>query len=193
MDQAAYASFEVWGIALMGHLHAFKQYPSVLEKFFKRTGISANADPEALKAQWVPMAAWWQLTHEIVEEVGANTAYQVGRKIAEGAPLPPEVDSVAGALMGVDISYHMHHRKDGVIMFDPATGTLLDGIGHYHCQLEEGKTSAKMTCDNPYSCDLDRGILAGFAARFEAAVSVSHVDSGCRKKGDKACVYLIQW
>ena len=71
--------------------------------------------------------------------------------------------------------------------------TMLDGIGHYACEIQPGGSSAHVTCDNPYPCDLDRGIIAGFAARFEPAVAVSHATSACRTKGDGACVYLVQW
>ena len=177
----------------MAYAHAFRQYPTVLEKYFSKLGISGNLDPEVLKSQYVPMTAWVKSTHDIVDEVGASTVYSIGKKIPDTAPLPPGTDDIKAVLMGVDISFHMHHRKDGVVMFDPATGTMLEGIGHYHCELQGGGTSAHLTCDNPYPCDLDRGIIAGFAARFEPAVSVSHATSACRKKGDNACVYLVQW
>jgi hypothetical protein len=193
MTTNAYTNFDVWGVSLLGHVHAFKQYPTVLEKLLERTGITTKLDPETLATYWIPMPAWIQLTHGVAAEVGASTAYSIGRKIAEAAPLPPEIDSITAVLMGVDVSYHMHHRKDGVVMFDPATGSLLEGIGHYRCELQEGNTAATMTCDNPYSCDLDRGILAGFAGRFEPAVSVTHSGDGCRKKGDEACIYFVQW
>ncbi len=193
MDSSAYANFDVWGVSLLGHVHAFKQYPTVLDKLLKRIGITTNLDPEVLKNHWIPMPLWWQLQHELVAEVGASTSYSAGRKIAEAAPLPPEIDNIQAVLSAVDASYHMHHRREGKVMFDPATGAMLDGIGHYHCELHQGQTSATMTLDNPYSCDLDRGILAGFGARFEPAVSVTHMEGGCRKKGDKACQYLVQW
>lgn len=193
MDTSAYENFDVWGVPLLAYVHAFKQYPTVLEKYFTKLGISGNLDPEALRTQYVQMAAWLQSTHEIVDEVGASTVYSVGKKIPDTAPLPPGTNDIKAVLNGIDISFHMHHRKDGVVMFDPATGTMLEGIGHYRCELNEDGTSATMTCDNPYPCDFDRGILAGFAARFEPAVSVSHAGTACRKKGDAACVYLVQW
>lgn len=191
MAEAPY--YDVWGVPLLAYAHAFRQYPTVLEKYFSKLGITGNLDPEALKSQYVPMTAWVKSTHEIVEEVGASTVYSIGKKIPDTAPLPPGTDDIKAVLVGVDISFHMHHRKDGVVMFDPQTGTMLDGIGHYHCELHEGGNTAHLTCDNPYPCDLDRGILSGFAARFEPAVSVSHATSACRKKGDSACVYLVQW
>ncbi len=44
-----------------------------------------------------------------------------------------------------------------------------------------------MTCDDPYPCDFDMGILHGFAARFSQdalLVRVKHGEGGCRKRGD---------
>lgn len=193
MDESALAGYDVWGVPLLAYVFAFRQYPSVLEKYFARLGISGTLDHEHLKTRYIPMSGWVKSTHEIVEEVGASTAYSIGKKIPDTAPLPPGTEDIKAVLMGVDISFHIHHRKDGVVMFDAETGTMLEGIGHYRCDLLEGGTSATMTCDNPYPCDLDRGILAGFAGRFEPAVSVSHATSACRKKGDSACVYLVQW
>lgn len=194
MSFTRYANYDVWGLALLAYIGAFRQYPSVLDKYFKtRMGIDLDADPDSLKAIYVPMDKWLDVTHALVEEVGSNSVYTVGKRIAEASPLPPGIDDVAQVLFGIEMAYHMHHRKDGVAMLDPATGIKLDGLGHYACEILEGGTSAQMTCDNPYPCDLDRGIIAGFTARFQTAVSVSHATTACRKKGDKACVYLVQW
>jgi hypothetical protein len=70
---------------------------------------------------------------------------------------------------------------------------MLDGIGSYRYDGLMNESAATLYSDNPYPCDLDRGITAGFVARFEPSVSVTHHDDACRKKGDTACTYLIQW
>jgi hypothetical protein len=193
MDLTSYEKFEAWGVALLAYVNAFKQYPTVLEKYFKRLGFGVDLDPEVLKTTWVPMAEWIRVTHDLVDEVGSSTVYNIGKRISERAMVPPEVDSATAVLMGMDFAFHMNHRQDGVVMFDPQTGVMLDGIGHYRCELQADGSSATMACDNPYPCDMDRGLLNGFAARFEPAVSVAHQSSACRKKGDSTCVYLIQW
>ena len=185
--------YDVWGVPLLAYAHAFRQYPTIMEKYFHKLGMAGALDPNELKSQYVPMDAWIASTHAIVQEVGASTVYTIGKKITDTAPLPPGVDDIKAVLMGIDASYHVHHRRDGVVMFDMETGTMLDGIGHYKCELQPNENKAHVTCDNPYPCDLDRGIIAGFAARFEPAVAVSHATSACRSKGDGACVYLVEW
>ncbi|NUO48687.1 MAG: hypothetical protein HOV80_07510 [Polyangiaceae bacterium] len=193
MDLTPYEKCDAWGMALLAYANAFKQYPTVLEKYFKRLGATFALDPAVLQDTWVPMAEWIKVTHDIVDEVGASTVYAIGKKISETAQVPPDVNSAAAVLMGMDFAFHMNHRKDGVIMFNPQNGQMIDGIGHYVCELQEGGSSATMACSDPYPCDMDRGLLNGFAARFEPAVSVSHQSTTCRKKGDSTCVYLIQW
>jgi hypothetical protein len=193
MDLSRFQPFDAWAMQLLAYKNAFKQYPTVLEKYFKRLSATMELDPEVLKDKWVAMGEWIAVTHEMVEEVGPSTVYAVGKKITETAMIPPEVNSAQAVLMGMDIAFHMNHRKNGVVMFDPATGAMLDGIGNYRCELGDDGSSATMTCYTPYPCDMDRGILAGFTSRFEPAVSVAHASSACRKKGDAACTYLVQW
>ena len=50
-----------------------------------------------------------------------------------------------------------------------------------------------MTCDGPYHCDFDRGILIGLGARFGTKTHVSHADGGCRKHGAARCTSMIRW
>ena len=178
---------------LIAFRNAFQAYPTLWDKYAERLNATGDLDPEALKTTWVSMPDWIAITHEMVADVGPSTVYTIGKKITERAMVPPEIDSAAAVLMGMDVAFHMNHRREGVVMFDPQTGTMLDGIGHYQCELHADGNAATMTCSTPYPCEMDRGILAGFASRFEPAVSVSHASSTCRKKGDPSCVYLVQW
>lgn len=55
-----------------------------------------------------------------------------------------------------------------------------------------------MTCDNPYPCDFDHGIISAMARRFQPkdslVVHVEHMDSEpCRKQGADSCSYLVEW
>ncbi|NUO48688.1 MAG: hypothetical protein HOV80_07515, partial [Polyangiaceae bacterium] len=142
MEFGHYAKYDVWGLALLAYIGAFRQYPTVLDKYFKnRMGIDLDADPESLKAIYVPMDKWLDVTHALVEEVGANSVYSVGKRIAEASPLPPGIDEVTQVLFGIEMAYHMHHRKEGVAMLDTTTGVKLDGLGHYACEILEGGAS----------------------------------------------------
>ena len=82
-------------------------------------------------------------------------------------------------------------------MFDPSSGDMLEGIGHYGYE-KAGETSAVMTCGNPYPCDFDRGIIDAMARAFKPAdslfIKVRHDDTQpCRKNGADACTYRVQW
>src|SRR5262249_48864316 len=143
--------------------------------------------------KWYPMSTWVNAMHAIVEEVGPTTAFMVGRRVPEFATLPPQINDVLSSLHAIDGGYHLNHRREGTVMFDPQKGVMLEGIGHYACEAEPEKHRARMICDNPYPCDFDRGIITAFAARFEPTAAVTHEAGACRKNGDASCIYLVQW
>jgi hypothetical protein len=196
MSVNKWAAYTVWGVSMNSYFQAFRQYPTVGDKLWVRFGIIPREGQlpslQALATIWYPLDTILQATQAIVDEVGANTAYAIGKKVGENANVPPHVDSLQAVLMGMDISYHMHHRKNGEPMFDPATGAIAEGIGHYLAKLD-GTSSATITVDAPYQCDLDRGIVAGITARFESALTVTHAEGDCRKKGGPSCTYRIEW
>ena len=146
---------------------------------------------------WYSQQAWLNAFKEISTSIGPNTLYLIGLKIPENAKLPPQVDSIEKALGSIDVAYHMNHRINAKVLFDPQTRTMLEGIGHYVFE-KSGEREAKMTCRNPYPCDFDRGIIYGMAKRFKPAdallVQVRHDDARpCRSKGAETCEYKVVW
>jgi hypothetical protein len=198
MKPNEHQGIEVWGLAVAPYLASFRQYPSVGEKYFDPTRYGAIRDGgdvsiEQLRSVWIPLDVWLSTLHTLVQEIGAATVFSVGKRVAEGAPIPPQVDNIVAVLSSIDDAYHNYHRKNGVCMLDPATGKKLDGIGTYTSTIDAANSSATIVGACPYPCDIDRGILTGFGGRFEPAVSVTHVQGSCRKKGDSSCSYLVQW
>lgn len=93
-----------------------------------------------------------------------------------------------------DVAYHMNHRRNGQLMFNPATGVMLEGIGHYGYKREPGERKIISVCDNPYPCKLDHGILTTVARRFQLRALVTHDDTKpCRAKGGNDCTYVVTW
>jgi hypothetical protein len=91
----------------------------------------------------------------------------------------------------------MNHRINGEVLFNPKTGAMKEGIGHYSFE-KTGPRAANMVCKNPYPCDFDRGIIESAARKFKPAdsiiLSVTHDDSKpCRKKGHDSCTYIVTW
>ncbi len=97
-------------------------------------------------------------------------------------------------MIGLDAAYHRYHKKRGVLMFDEASGRMLEGIGHYTARWVPGEQKILARCENPYSCDFDHGVLIGYAARFNPRSRVTHdVIAPCRKNGSDSCTYVITW
>ncbi len=144
---------------------------------------------------WYPLAPWLDALHDIAASVGPNKMYEIGRQVPKNAPFPATISDVRSALGSVDIAYHMNHRRDGQIMFEPATSTMLEGIGHYWAVAGEGKSRVVVECrEVPYPCEFDRGLLVVLATRFEPNATVKHTaDSKCRRNGGDACKYLVSW
>jgi len=119
---------------------------------------------------------------------------QIGQHVPKHAPFPPSINDIHGAMGSMDAAYHMNHRKGGRVMFDPATGQMLSGIGNYGYAPVPRERRIISVCENPYPCDFDRGIITALAARFERGSRVTHDDSApCRKNGADSCKFIIAW
>ncbi len=159
-------------------------------EILERHGIK-NPEP----GQWYPQQAWLDAFKEISVLVGQNALWEIGKKIPENAQWPPHVKSVPQALGSIDIAYHMNHRKEGKVLFDPGTGTMEEGIGHYTF-LRQTEREGRVVCDNPYPCSFDMGIIQAAADQFalkDEIIQFLHDESGCRKNGDKSCTYIVKW
>lgn len=142
---------------------------------------------------WYSQQDWLDTFQEIQTTVGRQTVFLIGKKIPETAIFPPQIQTIEDALASIDVAYHLNHRKDRKVMFDPATGRMLEGIGHYGYKLAEPKHSV-LVCENPYPCHFDRGIITTMAYRFDFDAKVVHDDAApCRDKGGESCTYHVRW
>lgn len=188
---------EVSGDSLGAIVDGFKNYPSVAMKYLSKYGLVKNEPdkPPAIdRAGWYSLKDWLLAYEGIANEIGYNSLYTIGKKIPENAVFPPQIQDVYAAVASIDVAYHLNHRKNGTVMFDPQTGMMLEGIGHYRSQPVEGENRIICVCENPYPCDFDRGIIAAMAARFEPGSKTVHDNEApCRKKGADSCTYIVWW
>jgi len=159
--------------------------------------LARNGISEPMPGRWYSQQAWLDSFRVISETIGMVTLYAIGKKIPENARFPRDLDTIEKALAGIDVAYHMNHRLDGKVLFDPRTREMREGIGHYGYE-KLANAKVRMTCNNPYPCDFDRGIIEAMAQRFRPIgclfVSVRHDDlAPCRKKGDDSCTYYVEW
>ncbi len=189
-----FAGIEVTGEALGAMLDAFRQYPSIVMKYLTKHGLIDGKNGQIERSAWYPLGSWLAAYQAIAKDVGLNSLYTIGKKIPENAPLPPHIKDVRSALTGIDVAFHASHRKNGEPMWNATTGEMLEGIGHYKCELPENEQKTIVVCDSPYPCELDRGIVTGFATRFEPMAKIAHDNNApCRKKGASSCTYVVSW
>jgi hypothetical protein len=187
---------EVFGASVDAIVAAFKLFPSVALKRLVHHGVGSMKGTEVVieREAWYPLEGWLAAYQNIAEQVGPRAVFQIGQHIPKHAVFPPTVNDITSGVASIDVAYHMNHRKNGRVMFDPQTGQKLKGIGNYGFAPVAGERRIVSVCDNPYPCDFDRGILTAMAARFERQSRVSHDDKGpCRKNGADSCTYTVSW
>lgn len=185
---------EVNGQTVYTVVDGFGSFRRLAENMLLEEGIGNRSPEGAYRIDlggWYPQEAWLRAFRRIGADVGQSVLYDIGLKIPANAKFPEWVIDVPSAVRSIDIAYHMNHRKRGQVMFDPATGTMLEGIGHYGFDHKPGTRVVTSTCQNPYPCSFDHGIVTAMARRFDPRSVVKHLEGSCRRKGGMSCTYVV--
>lgn len=180
-------------------LAAFEAFPSMLARHLLKHGIAATQGqslvPQLQVSQaWIPLDAWLKTLAALAQEVGPNALFQCGMRITANARFPSVFVDLESALRSIDVTYHMEHRHNGRVMFDPRTRRMLEGIGHYAVDPTPQGHEIRIVSDVPYPCPSDLGIVTGIARSFEPRAITQHDESaGCRAEGGERCVYVVTW
>jgi|WetSurMetagenome_2_1015567.scaffolds.fasta_scaffold54018_2 hypothetical protein len=167
------------GIAITSVIEGLGVFRTQALKILKENGIE-NLQPD----KWYPFPMWISTLHGIFEATGPAAMFQVGRKIPETAIWPSEIKDIHAAEASIDVAYKMNTRGSGS-----------DGVGGYH-YVKVSDNSCRVTCDTPFPCDYDRGIIDGVANKFKTPkqiVKVVHEAGSCRKNNGNTCSYLVSW
>lgn len=173
----------------------FRGFTLLANQILSEEGVGAD---DGMGQLLMPEGSWPQLRRflkgmqRIEKEVGAKVLMDSGQTVLRYADIPPTIVDIYSALSSSDIAYHMNHRRNGKPMFDPATGQMEEGIGHYLYRGKPGDTRLEIITDTPYPCSFDRGVVQGMALRFKPTAIVTHGPS-CRNKGAASCTYAVMW
>jgi hypothetical protein len=187
---------ELSGVMIESIVEAFKLFPSVALKRLVSAGIGTLNGREVVMDRhgWYPIDSWLAAFDSFATSVGTRALFQIGQQVPKYAVLPPGINDIHSAMASINIGYHMNHRKNGRLMFDPTTGQTLPGIGNYTYSPVPGERKIIFVGEVPYPCDFDRGLLSAFATKFERFSRVMHDDRApCRKNGSRSCTYIVTW
>jgi hypothetical protein len=151
---------------------------------YRETAFDALADngvDDPSADEWYPQQAWLDTFEVIAAELESHILDRLGEQIPDVAEWPSGVSSVEAGLWSVDDAYRRNHRGGD--------------IGSYDFEVT-GERTGVMTCENPYPCEFDRGLIRAVARRYapvESFVVVEERGDGCRREGDDVCVYTVSW
>ena len=187
-----YPDVEVDGGTVLAFLNSMKRGQET------RQAILAKHNIIAQEGLWYSQQAWLNAFKEVADTLGEMNLFLMGVAIIESAKFPP-MRGLEDALRSIDIAYHMNHRLHGEIMFNPNTGAILEGIGHYTLvAFDEKNRQAVYNCNNPYPSKFDEGIITEIVRRFKPADSTKHevkldISKERRSQGADSCTYVITW
>jgi methylthioribose-1-phosphate isomerase len=188
---------EVSGQSLGAFVQGFKAFRSIANKYMEMYGLvraEVGKKPFVDTTRWYAQEAWLKAYECIVKEIGYSVLFDIGASIPQNAIFPPWIKDVDTAIQSIDVAYHMNHRKAGVVMFDEATGVMLEGIGHYGYRRIPAEQRIVSVCDTPYPCEVDFGIVSAMAEKFQRRAKTVHDEAApCRKRGDRSCRYVVTW
>jgi hypothetical protein len=190
------SGIEVNGQTVYAFVDGMGTFKNLGERYMSEVGIGRmRGDVWTFDRDgWYPQQAWLDGFAAIAREVGDGILYKIGYAIPTNAIFPPWVVDMRSAVRAIDVAYHLNHRKNGVVLFDEATGAVREGIGHYGYEEVDGRNLIVSVSRNPYPCVFDRGIITAMAQRYDIKAMVFHDDSKpCRKNGSETCTYLVSW
>jgi len=162
-----------------------------------RLGILNRNGINPEEKEWFNQQKWLNSFKEIATSLGEMNLFLIGKAIIDSAKFPP-IKNLEEGLNSIDVAYHMNHRLNGKIMFDPISGKMLEGIGHYKLTEYNSNTkNAVMVCSNPYPSKFDEGIITQIVRKFKPTNSRESIKLDLSKKtrdeGGNSCTFLISW
>ena len=190
------SDIEVNGPTVNSIIAGLGYFTNLSRRFFSQVNIGTVVNKELIIDMngWYPQKAWLMAFENIAKTVGDRVLFSIGLSVPANAQFPPWVVDVDSGIKAIDIAYHLNHRKNGRLLFNPDSGSMFEGIGHYGYSRIAGENKIISMCKNPYPCAFDHGIITAMAQKFAPNALIRHDDAReCRNKGADSCTYIITW
>lgn len=194
---AQFAQFQVLGSHLKPIMEGFGSFSLLASSYLIEAGVGTPDENMLIQFEphrWYPLDRWLRVFNRIHAEFGDLILRQVGSYGPKYAVIPPQIVDVMTAVQFLDVGYHLNHGVNGEPMFNPQTGEMKDGIGHYRA-LPGAPGAKKVSCevDSPYPCPFDEGLLTTITQKFQPKAVITHDRAGCRTRGNRSCTYHVTW
>ena len=131
--------------------------------------------------QWYPQQPFLDALREVCALAPAGL-YDAGQRLGDRLTFPPEVHTVAAALLALEDRYQFHHRNDD--------------RSHWRVTVE-GRRALTCVSSTPYPSDVEYGIVGALVRRYHPAglhCRVVHdLSEPTRKAGADSCTYRVRW
>jgi len=191
-----FKQYQVLGANLQSIMQGFGSFTLIASKILLSEGIGTPDDTMMVQFDptgWYPLDRFLRAFDRIHGEFGNYTLRQVGLHIPKNSVFPPQVVDIYSGFATLDIGYHINHGFNGTAMFDPATGKLTEGIGHYRYTPIKGANKITVEGQTPYPCPFDEGLVTSLAQRFKPTATVIHDKAECRSRDGAKCTYHVSW
>jgi len=145
---------------------------TIANQIFAQHGIENPVDEK-----WYPNETNLAALSEIYEKLGSSMLQKIGRDKPKNTVWPPDIETATDAVMSINEAYQRNHRNGKV--------------GGYHAE-QINPSHMKLTCNNPYPCQFDQGLIEGVVFKFATETAlVNEVGDECRKEGGEQCTYEV--
>lgn len=136
--------------------------------------LAAHGLVPPFENRWFDTEKLWNVMNRFAEAYGPNTVFNIGKKIPAVLLLPSRVadcDSISDVPEAVDKIFHLYHRRDGRILYDPENDRFFEGLGRIRHR-KTAPNAMELVANHPYPPDLTRGIIVRLARKFDPLVNV---------------------
>ena len=195
-----YKDYQILGSNVQVILDGFGSFTLLASKLLLEAGLG-ESDEEGIgmvklePTRWYPVPPFLRAFDRIQAEFGEYTLRQSGLYIPKKASTATDTQlkDIETAFKYLDAAYYINHAKNGVQMFNPQTGVMMEGIGHYRCRPGANKNNVIVDIDALYPCAFVGGICEGLALLFDPKAKTTHDPKACRKKGSPVCTFSITY
>jgi hypothetical protein len=184
---------EVKGFTIINFLiNSMRRDKEYRVKVLEKHGIINPKEDE-----FYPIEPFLGAIKEVYDTQGEINTYLMGLSGIRSMQLPPV--SLKDMLLGMNVVHHTHHRLNGKIMFDEATGEFTAGAGAYELlEFNEKERFARIRMSTFYAAKNEEGVLMGVLEKYKPADSKfievkEDITQPRKSQGGDSTTFILRW